>query len=206
MRRELHVRFWEGPGVRSPRATRLVVMSATASACEQAEKRVRDVLARLGLELHPDKTRRIDLSRGREGFDFLGCHLRKRMSGPIWVRSRKRVYFLQRWPSQRSMKRVRQRVKELTGRHRNRVKDVRVLIRDLNPVLRGWGNYFRTGNAAEKFNQIDGYVWRRLRCFLEKRKGRNLHPGEAEGWTSDFFVQGHGLHRLRGTVQYPEAA
>ena len=56
------------------------------------------------------------LSWGKEGFDFLGCHLRKRMSGPIWERDGKRVYFLQRWPSQRSMKRVRQRVKELTPR------------------------------------------------------------------------------------------
>ena len=116
------------------------------------------------------------------------------------------MYFLQRWPSQRSMKRVRQRVKEMTGRSKNGVKDVRVLIRDLNPVLRGWGNYFRTGNAAEKFNQVDDYVRWRLRCFLVKRKGRNLRPGEADGWTSDFFVRGHGLHRLRGTIRYPEAA
>jgi RNA-directed DNA polymerase len=183
-----------------------VVMCATASACEQAEKRVRDVLARLGLELHPEKTRRLDLSWGKEGFDFLGCHLRKRMSGPIWARSRKRVYFLQRWPSQRSLKRVRQRVKERTGRNRNGVKDVRVLIRDLNPILRGWGNYFRTGNAAGKFNQVDDYVHERLRAFLVKRKGRHLRAGEAKAWTHDFFVQGHGLHRLRGTVHYPEAA
>jgi len=179
-----------------------VVMCATRSACEQAEKRVREVLARLGLELHPDKTRRVDLSWGKEGFDFLGCHLRKRMSGPIWARSRRRVYFLQRWPSKRSMKRVRQRVKERTGRDRNRVKDVRVLI----PILRGWGNYFRTGNAAGKFNQVDDYVRERLRGFLVKRKGRNLRAGEVDSWTHDFFVKGHGLHRLRGTVQYPEAA
>ncbi|WP_437659158.1 group II intron reverse transcriptase/maturase [Sorangium sp. So ce1182] len=183
-----------------------VIMCSTRSACEQAEKRVREVLARLGLELHPDKTRRLELSWGKEGFDFLGCHLRKRLSGRIWEQSRRRVYFLQRWPSQRSMKRVRQRVKELTGRGRNGVKDVRVLIRDLNPVLRGWSNYFRTGNAASKFNQIDDYVRRRLRDFLVKRKGRNLRAGEIEGWTSDFFVEGHGLYRLRGTVQYPEAA
>jgi group II intron reverse transcriptase/maturase len=183
-----------------------VVMCATRSACEQAEKRVRQVLAQLGLELHPDKTRRVDLSWGKGGFDFLGCHIRKRMSGPIWERSRRRVYFLQRWPSLRSMKRVRQRVKELTGRNRNGVKDVRVIIRDLNPVLRGWGNYFRTGNAAQKFNQVDRYVEKRLHGFMKKRKGRNLRAGEAERWTSDFFVEGHGLHRLRGTVQYPGAA
>jgi hypothetical protein len=183
-----------------------VVMCATRSACELAEKRVRQVLAGLGLELHPEKTRRADLSWGKEGFDFLGCHLRKRMSGPIWVKSRRCVYFLQRWPSLRSMKRVRQRVKEMTGRSRNGVKDVRVLIRDLNPVLRGWSNYFRTGNADDKFNEVDEYVRERLRGFLMKRKGRNLRAGEAERWTHDFFVEAHGLYRLRGTVQYPGAA
>jgi group II intron reverse transcriptase/maturase len=157
-----------------------VVMCDTKVACDEAEQRVRAVLARLGLELHPDKTRQVDLSRGRQGFDFLGCHLHKRMSGLTWERERKRVYFLQRWPSQRSMQRVRQRVKELTERRRNGVKDVRVLIRDLNPMLRGWGNYFRTGNAARKFNQLDTYVWKRLHRFMVKRKGRHLRPGEAD--------------------------
>jgi len=183
-----------------------VIICRTTKACEEAEARVREILARLKLELHPEKTRRVDLSRGRQGFDFLGCHLRKRMSGPIWEKERKRVYFLQRWPSQRSMKRVRQRVKELTGSHRNGVKDVRELIRDINPVLRGWGNYFRTGNAAKKFNQVDTYVREKLARFMKRRKGRNLRAGEAERWTRDFFHHQHGLYRLRGTVQYPEAA
>ena len=103
------------------------------------------------------------------------------------------------------MKRVRQRVKELTGRSRDGVKDVRVLIRGLNPVLRGWGNYFRTGNAAKKFIQVDTYAYRRLNRFLVKRKGRHLRPGEALAWNEDFF-HGHGLHRLRGTIRYPGAA
>ncbi len=179
-----------------------VVMCDTQSACVEAEQRVRAILGRLGLELHPEKTRQVDLSRGRQGFDFLGCHLHKRMSGLTWERERKRVYFLQRWPSQRSLQRVRQRVKELTGRSRNGVKDVRVLIRDLNPVLRGWGNHFRTGNAARKFNQLDTYVWKRLHRFKVKRKGRHLRPGEADQWTRDFFWH-DGLHRLRGTIQYP---
>jgi RNA-directed DNA polymerase len=182
-----------------------VVVCQTRTMYEHAEKRVRDVLTRLGLSLHPEKTRRIDLSWGRQGFDFLGCHLRKRMSGKIWEKERRRVYFLQRWPSQRSMKRVRQRVKGLTGRNRNGVKDVRVLIRDLNPILRGWGNYFRSGNATDKFGALDRYVERRLRSFLTKRKGRNLRAGESQVWTSDFFHH-QGLHRLRGTIQYPEAA
>ena len=181
-----------------------VVMCDTAKHCEQAESRVRKILTRLRLELHPDKTRRVDLSRGAKGFDFLGCHLRKRMSGRIWEQQAKRVYFLQRWPSSRSLKRVRQRVKELTSRSRNGVKDVRVLISDINPVLRSWANYFRTGNADQKFNQTDSYVYDRLRDFMVKRKGRNLRAGEVLKWDRDFFDR-LGLHRLRGTVKYPEA-
>jgi group II intron reverse transcriptase/maturase len=179
-----------------------VVMCRTKRECEEAEKRIRVILARLGLELHPEKTRRVELYDGKEGFDFLGHHLHKRMSGVLLERKGKRLYFLHRWPSTRAMKRVKQRVKELTPRWRCHA-DIREVIADLNPVLRGWGNYFRTGNAAKKFNQLDTYVWKRLRKLRVARKGRNLKPGEADKWTREYFWS-LGLHRLRGTVQYPE--
>ena len=179
-----------------------VVMSSTGAPCAEAERRIGVVLQRLGLELHPEKTRRVDLSRGREGFDFLGCHLHKRMSGRILEEEGRHVYFLHRWPSGKSMKRVREKVRERTGSDKNGVKDVKVLINELNPVLRGWGNYFKSGNAARKFNQVDSYVWERLRNFMVRRKGRNLKAGQASTWTRDFFVE-LGLHRLRGTIEYP---
>jgi RNA-directed DNA polymerase len=179
-----------------------VVLCRTRGECEKAEQRVREILARLGLELHPDKTRRVELFDGKEGFDFLGHHLQKRMSGALWEREGRRLYFLNRWPARSAMKRVRARVKELTPRGRCH-EDIRAVIAAVNPVLRGWGNYFRTGNAAQKFNQIDGYVWRRLRGLRMKRKGRNLKPAEAARWTREYFWN-LGLHRLRGTVQYPE--
>ena len=181
-----------------------VVMCDTKAACERAEQRVREILARLGLDLHPDKTRQVDLSWGHEGFDFLGCHLHKRLSGRIWEQQRKRLYFLQRWPSRRAMQRVRARVKQLTPRnvcHRS----LRETIVQLNPVLRGWGAYFRTGNAAIKFGQVDEYVAWRLKRLLLKRHGRNLRPGRAAQWTPAYFYA-LGLHRLRGTIHYPEAA
>jgi RNA-directed DNA polymerase len=179
-----------------------VVMCRTRKDCEQAEQRIRVILERLGLELHPEKTRRVELYDGRQGFDFLGCHLHKRLSGKLWEQKRKRLYFLQRWPSQRSMQRIRQRVKELTPRSRCHA-DIRNVIADLNPVLRGWCNYFRTGNASTRFNQLDSYVWRRLCAMRVKRAGRNLKPGEVERWSRDYF-HNLGLFRLRGTVRYPE--
>jgi group II intron reverse transcriptase/maturase len=182
-----------------------VVMCKTKRDVDEAELRVKHVMTRLGLELHPEKTRKVDLSWGKEGFDFLGCHLRKRLSGTIWEKSRKRLYFLQRWPSARAMKRIRQRVRDLTPRSRCHA-DLREVIAQLNPVLRGWGGYFRTGNADVKFNQLDDHVWRRLRALRVKRAGSKLCAGQAERWTRDYFVEGLGLHRLRGTVRYPEAA
>jgi group II intron reverse transcriptase/maturase len=182
-----------------------VVITKSKRECEEAEVRIRVVLGRLGLELHPEKTKRVDLRDGKEGFDFLGCHLHKRMSGRIWEQSgRSKLYFLQRWPSRRSMQRIRQRVKELTPRGRCHA-DLRAVIKDLNPVIGGWGTYFATGNAAKCFNQLDTYVWQRLRSLRVKRKGRHLRAGEAERWTRESFYS-LGLKRLRGTVRYPEPA
>ena len=181
-----------------------VIVCNTRSDLEEAERRVKLIFKRLRLELHPDKTRKLDLSEGKQGFDFLGCHLHKRMSGKIWENERKRVYFLQRWPSTTSVKRVKQRVKELTPRaawHR----DLRETIAKVNPVLRGWGGYFATGNASTKFNQVDSYVWMRLRTLVRRRKGRNLRPDDMRRWTRRAFHD-LGLHKLLGTVRYPGSA
>jgi len=102
------------------------------------------------------------------------------------------------------MKRIRQRVKDLTPKQRSHA-DPRDVIAAINPVLRGWGQYFRTGNAAEDFNTIDGYVAWRLKRMRVHRKGRHLKPGETRRWTPSYFYA-LGLHRLGGTVAYPEAA
>jgi RNA-directed DNA polymerase len=165
---------------------------------------VGEILAGLGLRLHPDKTRVVDLREGREGLDFLGCHFRARMSGRLWEQRGIVRYYLHRWPSQRALKRLRDKVRARTGR--NRVgRDIREVIAELNPVLRGWGNYFRTGNAADKFRQVDRYVVGKLRTLMVKKRGRNLRAGQVLEWDEDWF-NGHGLHRLRGTIRYPKAA
>jgi RNA-directed DNA polymerase len=181
-----------------------VTLCRSAAQARAALEAVCEILASLGLELHPDKTKVVDLRQGREGLDFLGCHFRARMSGRVWERYGKVRYYLHRWPSQRAMKRLRGKIRDRTGR--NRVgRDIREVIADLNPLLRGWGNYFRTGNAAGKFRQADEYVVFRLCSLMVKKRGRNLRAGQAWVWTEEWF-SGHGLYRLRGTVRYPKAA
>jgi hypothetical protein len=100
--------------------------------------------------------------------------------------------------------RLRDKIRARTGRNRAG-DDIRVVIAELNPLLRGWGNYFRTGNAATKFRQADDYVVWRLHGLMVKKRGRNLHAGQASAWTEKWF-NGHGLYKLRGTIRYPKAA
>jgi len=181
-----------------------VVLCSSQEQAEEAQRRATAMLGDLGLALHPDKTKVVDLREGKSGFDFLGCHFHARMSGKLWEQKRIVRYYLHRWPSQRSMKRARARVKALTGRSQvgQQLEDV---IRRLNLFLRGWGNYFRTGNAAIKFVSLDRYVWWRLFRLLCKKRGRNLRAGQADRWTSAWFHD-QGLHKLMGTIRYPKAA
>ena len=88
----------------------MVVCSSRRQA-ETALVRAREVRARLGLVVHPDKTGLRELARGRDGFDFLGFHHRMRESPRVAGR-----FYLNRWPSTRAMSRIRERIRELTDR------------------------------------------------------------------------------------------
>jgi RNA-directed DNA polymerase len=175
-----------------------VAMCRTESQAREALRRIGLVMSRLGLTLHPTKTRTVDLRRGRESFVFLGCTIRKKRS----ILRNPRKHFMQRWPSPKATKRLRDRVRELTDARRSG-KDVKQIIAELNPVLRGWGNYFRTGNADREFNKMDGFVYRRLHRWQNRRGGQR--PARRRSWTSPQLF-GMGLYKLQGTVRYPSQA
>jgi len=175
-----------------------VAMCGTASAAREALRRIGLVMDRLGLTLHPTKTRLVDLRRSKESFVFLGCTIRKRRS----IQRNPRWHFMQRWPSSKATKKLRERIRELTNA-RQSGKDVKQIIAELTPVLRGWGNYFRTGNADREFNQLDTFVWTRLRRWQHRRGGQRATRRPA---FSRQQLYGMGLHRLMGTVCYPAQA
>ena len=101
------------------------------------------------------------------------------------------------------MKRIRERIHVLTDSRRSGM-DLGVIIKSLNPVLRGWGNYFRTGNADAKFNQVDVYVYDRLLHWLYRRGGQRWCVRPA-AWPQERFLA-MGLYRLQGSVCYPVQA
>jgi RNA-directed DNA polymerase len=199
-------RAWaeSGTGTLVRYADDFVVLCSSRKQAEQAQARSAALLAELGLALHPDKTRVVELREGKEGFDFLGCHLHARMSGRLWEQKRIVRYYLHRWPSKQSMQKARAKVKALTSRKRVGAK-LPETIKELNLFLRGWGNHFRTGNAAEMFIALDRYAAWRLKRLLIKQRGRNLRAGQAGRWTRAWFHD-QGLHQLMGTIRYPKAA
>jgi len=176
----------------------LTVLCRTRADAEEALRRVVIILQRLDLTLHPEKTRIVELGLGKRGFVFLGCYLR------VVLSHFKRREYLFRWPSARAMNRIRAQIRKLTDRRRwAGMKDIRDVIRVINPVLRGWGNYFCTGNASSKFQQVDRFVHRRLLRLMARRGGDRRKPFRAKKWPLPRFVKEHGLHRLVGTIRYP---
>jgi len=175
-----------------------VAMCRTESAAREGLRRIGLVMNRLGLTLHPAKTRLVNLTRGKESFTFLGCTIRKKRS----IQRNPRWYYTQRWPSPKAMQKLRDRVREITSK-RQSGKDVKQLIVELNPVLRGWGNYFRTGNAERKFNSMDYFVGTSLRGWQYRRGGQRAtrRPGFTQAQ-----LYAMGLPRLMGTVRYPAQA
>jgi group II intron reverse transcriptase/maturase len=150
-----------------------VIVCRTKREAERALQAVQEVMRRLKLTLHPTKSRVVDM--GREGFDFLGFHFHKLKS----KRTNKLLPYI--WPSQKAMKAVRARIHDITTRKRlsNPLEEV---VKYLNKVIRGWRNYFRIGNSTMKLQDLDRYVWYRLRQWLRSRKG-------ARGrWSEEAFV------------------
>jgi RNA-directed DNA polymerase len=125
-------------------------------------EKVRQMLSRLGLELHQDKTRVV---HARKGFDFLGKHFRLCQTSRKGV---KRRWYCAIWPSDRSMQRIKQRIREVMGRRYS--LSAEELIAHLNPVIRGWNNYHTAIRPqAKRFRCLNYFVRDRVRKFLRRK-------------------------------------
>lgn len=129
---------------------------------EKVLAKVRGMLRRLGLELHPEKTRIVSAD---EGFDFLGIHLRRT---PTKSPKAKMKYVTRLWPSDRSLQRVRGKIKETFGRKYG--SSLEEIVGKLNPVIRGWNNYHTAIRPVrERLLNLNYYVLERIRIFLKRK-------------------------------------
>jgi RNA-directed DNA polymerase len=120
------------------------------------EKRLREELAALQVEINEEKSRIVDLSRG-ESFGFLGFDFRR-------VRSRRGSWRVKYTPQLKKRTALQRKLKVVFRRHRS--QPVERVIDEINPVLRGWVNYFAVGHSSECFNFIQNWVEKKTRRHL----------------------------------------
>jgi RNA-directed DNA polymerase len=149
-----------------------VVLCQNASQAQQALQEVKAWVEENGLELHPDKTHVGDCRIRGQGFEFLGYRFE---AGRRWVRKK----------SEQGLK---DKVRRATGRTSG--QSLRQITESLNPVLKGWFQYFKHAHR-NTFKAIDGFVRRRMRAVLrkhEKRPGAGHCREDHQRWPNAFFA------------------
>lgn len=145
-----------------------VLTCSTRADAVQALEAARRTLETLGVRLHPEKTRIVHV---QQGFEFLGYVVRqgkRRMYlSEHRVKSGARQGALYAQPSEKARRKFKDRIRSMT-RRRAPVKTAQ-LVRELNPVIRGWGTYFRRAHVRRLFHQLDGWIVRRIWSHRYKR-------------------------------------
>jgi RNA-directed DNA polymerase len=150
-----------------------VILCTTKEDAQEALGIVKGWMENEQLALHPEKTRLLEVTE-KEGFDFLGYHFRKKGT------------LKRRWVTRKKEKLFREKLKPLTKRTNG--NSMETIIKKINPMLRGWYEYFKHSHP-NVLESIDGWVRGRLRGILRKRrKLRGRGRGEDHiRWKNDFF-------------------
>jgi RNA-directed DNA polymerase len=140
-----------------------LVVSGTKADAEALREEIAGVLSTMGLRLSEEKTL---ITHIDEGLDFLGWHIQRRRKRGT---NRRYVYT---YPSHKAVKAVTSKVK--TRCRQNTNLPLETLLRQLNPVLRGWTTYFRPGVSSIAFGYLRAFTWRQVIRWLRRK-----HPGIA---------------------------
>ena len=148
-----------------------VIFTETQEDAEVVQEEIADWLRGRGLEISQEKTR---IRHLKEGFDFLGFNIRH--YAEKWTKKDKLLIK----PSQDAVKtfkgRLKQEWQDLNG------QNAEAVIRKLNPILKGWGNYYRTVVSTDTFQKIDFYNYHKLVRWLKK-----THPNKPSRWIAETY-------------------
>lgn len=164
-----------------------VVIARTRKDAEHALRLVRAILGRLDLTLHPQKTRLVRMWDGKEGFDFLGFHHRRLVAENA---KGQRYSHTHQYPSKRAMKKMRQDVKAVLAKRSALPLDIQTLIDKLNPMIRGWRNYYGVKTAVRWLNKIDWYILLRFTLWWNKKRRRRSHLSNLRGVRALIYANG----------------
>lgn len=134
-----------------------IILTQTKEEAEQAKCLAEKLLQEKKFRLNLQKTRIVD---HQEGFEFLG----------FWFKDYDGIH--RKGLRHRATKSFSEKIRYFT--RRQQPKNIKMLIEKLNPIIRGWGLYFRIGDVKAKFSDLDSWIRMRLRSFLMKKRALSL--------------------------------
>lgn len=129
-----------------------VILTKSVNQATFAMKMIKELIKSIKLKLAREKTK---ITEYWWGFEFLGYCFRK-------------YYGNYKWPAEKSIKAFKEKIRHKT--RRQQPKNVIQVITEINPLVRGWGHYFKYGNVKTRFPTLDSWIRMRLRSFIEKKK------------------------------------
>jgi len=146
------------------------------------QRRIREELAKLDVEINEEKTKVVDLRKG-EKFGFLGFDFRRKVNlqGNGWP------YYQ---PKMSSRTKLLRRLKDIFKRHNS--QPISRVIYLINPILRGWVNYFRVGHSSKSFGFVKDWVHKKIRRFLMRSRRRQGFGWRR--WSRDWIYEKLGVY------------
>lgn len=149
---------------------------------EAAYRRLLEELARLDVQVNEEKTRRVDLNTG-ESFSFLGFDFRRTLT-------RKGKWGVRVTPTMKARTALLSKLKDVFRCFQS--QPVERVVELINPILRGWANYFRVGHSSRCFGYVRHWVEKRIRRHL--MRARNLKGFGWNRWSRDWLYHNLGLY------------
>ena len=169
-----------------------VILFKTREDAELGLQLIKAKLNELHLELNEDKTRIVDTTKGK-GFDFLGFHHRRLKSKTC------NKYYAYKWPSAKSVKAFKAKIKSFLGKRSILNWNIEDVVQHINPVITGWMNYYKYGNSARIFSQLDNYLHERMALWWNKKHQKSGRRWKVYNWERH---KSSKIQILSGSIQY----
>ena len=183
-----HGKYWSRPSPSVIRyADKFIILHQDINVIQQCKSLIETWLQDIGLQLKPEKTRishSLEEYNQNTGFNFLGFHIQHHQVGKYksgFYSQRKHLgYKLKIKPSKQSIKKHLTKIEEVIDRHR--ASKTEKVIGLLNPIIKGWSNYFRGVMSSEIFKLLDHLTYQKLRRWANRR-----HPNKGKKWIKDKY-------------------
>ena len=188
-------RLWEkhgkSHGILVRYADDTVIICKNRKSANHALKLLQYIMEKLDLKLHPMKTKIVCMWDGKEGFDFLGMHHR-RMTAE--TKQGKRYQETYQYPSRKAMKKMKAAIKSNVNSPRLLVAREEDLIKNLNPKITGWRNYYTTKTSRKWLQALDWYIICTFTRWYNKKHQRRNHMSKVRFVRSTIY--GKGLKQM----------